>query len=102
MKVQFLYFPDCPNHEAAREALRRCMAALEIPPDFEDIDVTAPDVPEELRSWGSPTILVNGVDVSGVTATQAGSSCRLYGASGVPSDEQITLLLKTQGVQPRS
>ena len=99
MKVQFLYFPDCPNHEAAREALGRCLAALKLPPDFDDIDVTGPEVPEVLRSWGSPTILVNGVDVSGQTAQQSGSSCRIYGASGVPTDEQITKLLNDQALQ---
>ena len=96
MNVQLLYFPDCPNHEAAREALRRCMVALGLAPDFEDIDVTAPETPEPLRSWGSPTILVNGVDVSGLTAQLSGSSCRIYGASGVPTHEQITRLLVEQ------
>ena len=97
MKVQLLYFPDCPNHESAREALRCCLAALNLSPDFEDIDVTAPATPESLRSWGSPTILVNDVDVGGMTQSQSGSSCRVYGSSGVPFDEQITKLLIQQG-----
>lgn len=96
MKVQLLSFPGCPNADAARDALRRALVAAGLPPHFEDVDVTAAGTPERLRSWGSPTILVDGCDVAGADPT--GPSCRLYdgapeGVRGVPSDELIRTAL---------
>jgi mercuric ion transport protein len=90
MRVQLLSFPGCPNVQAVREALRRSLASAGLPVTFEEVDVTAPETPEHLRGWGSPTILVNGADVAG--ESPAGVCCRLYanGARhGVPSEEMI-------------
>ena len=87
MKIQLLYFVGCPNLEPARLALRDAMAAEKLDQDVEEIDVESPTAPESLRGWGSPTILIDGKDVTGTTRT-TGSSCRLY-ANGGPSVEEI-------------
>ncbi len=97
MKVQLLSFPGCPNAEGAREALSHALAAERLPPEYEEVDVTASGTPEPLRAWGSPTVLVDGRDVAG--ATPEGSCCRLYGAEGpsrgVPSEKLIREALRT-------
>jgi mercuric ion transport protein len=103
MKVQLLFFPDCPNADPARAALRRALAAAGLPDAFEEIDVTAPKTPEPLRAWGSPTILVDGRDVAGADPT--GPSCRLYMApdgrrTGVPPDVLIREALH-RATEPR-
>lgn len=77
MKVQLLSFSRCPNADAAREALRRALEQVGLPPQFDDIDVSAPDTSMALKNWGSPTVLVNGRDVTG-ESTPTGPSCRLY------------------------
>lgn len=86
MKVQLLYFPGCPNLDAARDLL----AALSV--RFTEVDVTASDTPVELRQWGSPTILVDGADVAG-EVVGTGAACRLYhhpdGPRGVPSVDVV-------------
>jgi mercuric ion transport protein len=41
--------------------------------------VTAPSTPPHLRGWGSPTILIDGVDVAGGSPSEA--CCRLYPTS---------------------
>jgi mercuric ion transport protein len=86
--VQLLYLPDCPNVDPARAVLRAAMAAAGVSVPVEEIDTTAADVPEWLRHWGSPTILVDGMDVAGEVPS-GGQACRVYdcgGAlSGVPS-----------------
>ena len=85
MLVQLLYFPDCPNVAFARNALLEALGKLADPPPVAEVDVTNPTAPAHLRSWGSPTILVDGVDVAGAQPTA--SCCRLYGAGdrrGVP------------------
>ncbi len=104
MKVQLLSFPGCPNADAARQALRRALAAAELPPGIEEVDVTAPGTPAELRDWGSPTILVDGRDVAGSGPT--GPSCRLYddakgGTRGVPPDEMIRMAVDGARRRPR-
>jgi hypothetical protein len=76
MVVQLLYFPDCPNVASARSALQEALTKLADPPPLAEIDVTNPATTARLRSWGSPTILVDGVDVAGEQPTE--SCCRLY------------------------
>lgn len=76
MLVQLLYFPGCPNVDAARRTLAQALSQLEDAPLVAEIDVTDPSAPPHLREWGSPTILVDGADVAGGHPTEA--CCRLY------------------------
>ncbi|KAB2911534.1 MAG: hypothetical protein F9K40_00625 [Kofleriaceae bacterium] len=100
MKIQLLYFEGCPNLEPARAALRDAMAAEKVDQAVEEIDVESPDAPESLRGWGSPTILVDGKDITGA-ARATGSSCRLY-ASGAPSVDEIRARLAAARRAPAS
>ncbi len=97
MKVQLLTFPGCPNAEAAREALRSMLASSGIVSPIEEVDTTAPDTPEPLRGWGSPTVLIDGRDVGG-QETPTGASCRLYRDGdgrhhGIPSETLLRAAL---------
>jgi len=76
MKVQLLSFAECPNSAAAREMLRCVLVSAGITEPIEEVNVNAPETPESLRGWGSPSILIDGVDVGG--QEPAGISCRLY------------------------
>lgn len=53
--------------------------------------------PALLLRFGSPTILVEGVDVGGEAGHAAAASCRVYrgehGLSGVPSAESIAVAI---------
>ena len=77
MKVQLLTFPGCPNAAAARALLQRVMSSSGIDADIVEVNTGAPETPEGLRGWGSPTILVDGADVGGQKAPE-NPSCRLY------------------------
>jgi hypothetical protein len=84
LSIQLLVFEGCPLANAAREALRQALAELGISA-FEEIDLLDPSTPEDLRGWGSPTILVNGRDVAGLTRGD-NLGCRVYpGPDRVPS-----------------
>lgn len=88
--MQLLTFPGCPNAEPTRAALREALRRLALPLEVEEIDLTAPGTPAELRGWSSPTILVDGADLEGQGRTGEAQSCRLYGGrGGAPSVEQI-------------
>ena len=97
MKIQLLHFEGCPNVDAARAALRDALRAEKLEISVEEIDIERPDAPEWARGWGSPTILIDGQDVTGQERSNA-SSCRLY-AGGAPSIESIrTRIAAASGV----
>lgn len=93
MDVQFLAFSGCPLANPARENLKKALADCGIS-SFEEVDILDPASPEELRGWGSPTILVNGVDVTGQPKGN-NLSCRVYSfPGGVPDSQSIVAGLK--------
>lgn len=77
MRVQLITFSGCPNASATREALERVLASVRVTQEIEEINTSDPATPESLRGWGSPTVLINGIDVGGQNVP-GGSSCRLY------------------------
>jgi mercuric ion transport protein len=91
--VELLFFPDCPNVPAARELLGRAMAQAGLRPVWAEHDVTNPEAPDYTRGFGSPTILVDGSDVTGSAPSTEGSSCRIYVGSdvrGVPPLKSVS------------
>ena len=99
MDIQFLAFSGCPLAEPTRENLKKALAECGMS-DFEEIDILDPASPEELRGWGSPTILVNGLDVTGLPRGNS-VSCRVYPfPSGVPDVQSIVAGLKAVMEQP--
>ena len=77
MRVQLLTFPGCPNAPGARELLLRVLRANGHRVPIEEVNVSAPDTPEELSVFGSPTILIDGVEIEGADDGRSGG-CRLY------------------------
>ena len=97
MKVQLLTFPGCPNAVEARERLRRVLGSVDVLVEIEEVNTAAPETPERLRGWGSPTILIDGMDIEG-PETPATASCRLYRdpagrLSGVPAEATLQAAL---------
>ncbi len=91
--VQFLSFPGCPLESRARTELEKALAECGLN-RYENINVMAEQTAEELKSWGSPTILVNGRDVTGHESGD-GVGCRVYGGDlGVPDTETIVEFLR--------
>ncbi len=97
VRVQYLAFDGCPLAEGARLALETALAACGVS-DYDEIDILDPDTPEELRGWGSPSILVNGADVTG-NAKGEGAGCRIYATeSRVP--ETALIIERIRQAQP--
>lgn len=91
--VDSVYAADCPNLALSREHLRLAFAAAGLTPDWQEHRIGDPDGPERVRGFGSPTILVDGRDVTGATP-EAESCCRLYDDNrGAPSVEDIAAAL---------
>jgi len=79
MNIQFLWWRDCPSHPEAWERLQHVLAELGVEASVESIEVTTDEQAERLRFPGSPTILVDGIDID-PNASQLPSrlTCRLY------------------------
>lgn len=96
LKVSFLYFDGCARAPGARrnllDALERVRADVKI--GMEEVDIMDPVTPEHLRRWGSPTILIDGVDMTGAEQGSA-LSCRIYTSEGgVPTTREIVRAIR--------
>ena len=80
-RVQLLSVPNCPLVTPLRKVLEKCLAQI-------PVDIT---LEELVGDYSSPTLLVNGFDVTGSPRTQDGvMSCRL----DTPTEEQILAALR--------
>ena len=81
IKVQLLFVPDCPLAKKVRSTLNNCLEKT-------DIRVT---VEELVGDYNSPTLLVNGFDVTGQPPAEEGqTSCRL----DLPNEEQLLAAIR--------
>jgi hypothetical protein len=92
MTVELIYDQSCPNVEATRAALLRAFAKLGRPPRWTEWERSARDSPAYARTYGSPTILVDGQDIA--RDKPSGESCRVDSGvmstlSGVPPLDKI-------------
>lgn len=95
MDIQFLYFEDCPSHDEALKRLREVMQEEGIEAEIKIVKVTTEEQAQELKFIGSPTILINGLDIIPVVPdARYYLSCRVYELedgriSPLPSYEMI-------------
>ena len=96
LKIEFLYWEDCPSHPQAWKLLQEMMDELGIEAPVEQIELVTDEDAERLAFPGSPTIRVNGTDIDPAGASQMGTAltCRIYRLqdgrfSPVPSKEMI-------------
>lgn len=104
MDITLLYFDDCPNWRVADERLAAIAA------ERADLTVTRHLVDtleeaERVGFHGSPSILVDGVDVFAEPDAAVGLSCRVYrtpeGLAGAPTLEQLRAALADAGGRVR-
>lgn len=96
-RIELVYDDDCPNAGLARERLREALAASGCSVTPTEWLRTAPDTPDALQGWGSPTILIDGRDVAGQQPSES-PTCRVYprpggGVDRAPSVDQIVAAL---------
>lgn len=78
--IELVYFDGCPNAEKARESLQAAMGAAQ--GAWREWNLSDEGTPERFRRFGSPTVLVDGEDVTGSDDGNMGMACR---ADGAPS-----------------
>ncbi|HTU35082.1 MAG TPA: hypothetical protein VMF66_14870 [Candidatus Acidoferrum sp.] len=93
MKVEILYVAGCPAYFETLRRIRQALAAEGVAANIRDVLVADSRVAEHLRFPGSPTIRIDGSDITnGAENPQISLSCRIYAgsdASPVPPIETI-------------
>jgi hypothetical protein len=92
MNITLQYFDGCPNWETTRVHLTTLLGeGLDAAIDYELIDTYEKAVGRGFG--GSPTVLVDGVDVFADRRAVAGLACRVYeteqGPAGSPTLDQL-------------
>lgn len=95
MRIDFLYWEDCPSHDDALRRLRAVLTEEGIAAEVQVTHVDTEELARVLRFPGSPTIRVDGRDMQPETVAADGRlTCRLYRLddgrpSPLPSAEMI-------------
>lgn len=101
VRVDVITIPGCAHADSATAVVR---AALDRLPDDAPVHVRTTQVRDlahahELTFPGSPTILINGIDVEPDPPPTPAFACRLYrtahGLNGTPDLEQVLTALRT-------
>jgi hypothetical protein len=95
MKIEVLYFEDCPNYLPALDRLRRVLREEGVNVDVREVEVKDASAAERLGFIGSPTVRINELDIETAarSLTGGGFACRRY-ASGLPSETMIRAALR--------
>ncbi len=84
-RIELIYFEGCPNVSQARENLRAAIEVSGYRLTWSERDLLADSTPEGLRRFASPTVLVDGEDVTGEALGATAIACRAEGAPSVTS-----------------
>jgi hypothetical protein len=108
MRIEFLWFDDCPNHDDARALLDAVLEERGLDVSVESVNVPDLATGERMLFPGSPTIRVNGVDVDPGYVDEGDYTprCRVYATSeglrGVPERGWIEAAIDTASKTARS
>lgn len=78
MRIQFLFWEDCPSHPDAWRRLHDVLDELGIVAEVERIEITTEAEAQRRSFAGSPTILIDGRDIDPQPELPARLTCRLY------------------------
>ena len=77
-QIDLIYEATCPNVDLARRNLSAACVKRGIPAKWHEWDIDAAATPKAFRSYGSPTILVDGTEVAVGQENTGAHCCRLY------------------------
>lgn len=87
--IEVQHFEGCPNSSEMIKRVKSVIKHLPLEIDYKEILVETPELSQEIKFRGSPTVLVNGIDLENLPEPLEGNlACRYY-AKGLPTEEQI-------------
>lgn len=84
MKIEILYFDECPNHGPTVERVKEALRQEHLTAELVEVNVRDHATARSLRFLGSPTVLIDGVDiqVAARLSKDFGMMCRTYADNG--------------------
>ena len=100
--IELLHIADCPNSEETLHRLQRAIAnTMSSNTSVKSTLVDSAETAASLLFAGSPTILVDGVDLFPTDGRTSDLACRIYptpnGLAGTPTQQQIEAALAAHG-----
>lgn len=101
MRIEILTFEGCPNAAVAHDRVMRALALEGAIADVEAVEVATPELAEQTRFLGSPSVRVNGKDVETGAEKRGnyGLMCRAYHTNsaieGAPSTDLIRAAIRS-------
>jgi len=93
IKIEVQYFRGCPNSKEVLNTVKKIIAESDVKINFEEILVETQEAAEKYKFRGSPTVLINGMDLENLPENKTPSlSCRYY-QDGLPSMTSIRKVL---------
>jgi len=98
MRIEFLYFEGCPNHEIAMQHLKDALSEASLDANIEIITVEQPEDAVRNRFLGSPSIRIDGKDleIEEDASTEYSMRCRRYKNGDVMEGFPSKGLIKTK------
>jgi hypothetical protein len=107
LSIDLIYDRTCPNVDETRTRILAALAETVGQRTWSEWDREDSETPEAFRVYGSPTVLINGLDVDRANQKAAPADpncCRLYEndaghLTGVPSVQSISSLIREVGLR---
>jgi hypothetical protein len=98
VKIELLYFEDCPSWQTALDNLKSVLSALGQPDEVRLVRVETDERAQAARFVGSPTIRADGDDLFPVPHEDYALGCRVYmtpeGMRGWPTETMLRAALE--------
>lgn len=78
MRIELLYYPECPSHERALELIHEALASEGVSAEVEVIRIDTQEQAETHRFIGSPTIRINGRELQPQPHLPYRLTCRTF------------------------
>jgi hypothetical protein len=96
VKIEVQHFKGCPNSEEMITRVKTAITEFENNIEYKEILVETPEEAERVKFRGSPTALINGIDLENMPEPiEANLACRYY-KNGLPSIIQIKEFITEQ------
>lgn len=99
LKVEIQLFEGCPNSGKMIERVLEAIKKSDLDVEFSETYVETSETAMKVKFRGSPTVLVNGVDLENLPEPDAPNlACRYY-SGGLPSVEVISEFLTQAAIK---
>lgn len=89
LKIEVQYFDDCPNSKEFIDIVKRALPNAGVDYTYREVRVDSYEKAKEIGFRGSPTLLIDGVDIENAEPPACpGLNCRVY-RNGLPTENLI-------------